>query len=172
LSAEAALAVGYAVFLVFMALGIDRLARHSHHRSGRYRTAGFTYDPAVDAWTCPEGEFLHRLDLDHSRGVVRYRARAAVCNACPAKDGCTDSDDGREIVRAVDPWPHSEVGRFHRGLSAVLLFLAAAICVVAIARNQGASDLAALATCLAVVLAILARMIPGALAPPPNAPGA
>lgn len=37
-----------------------------------------------------------------------------VCNACPSKHRCTDSDRGREIVRPLDPWPHSEAGRLHR----------------------------------------------------------
>ena len=172
MSAEAALAAGYAVFLVLAAFGVDRLARHTHARSGRYRTAGFTYDAAVDAWTCPEGEFLHRLELDRSRRAVRYRARAAVCNACPAKGDCTDSNQGREIVRPLDPWPHSEAGRFHRAVASVLLLLAAGVSAVAIARNTAPPDLVPLAACLGLALVALARMAPGALGAPPNAPGA
>ena len=57
---------------------------------------------------------------------MRYRAKAHVCNACPRKDACTDSDHGREIVRPLDPWPHSEAGRFHRGISLLLVVLGAA----------------------------------------------
>ena len=30
---------------------------------------------------------------------------------CPRKEACTDSVEGREVMRALDPWPHSEAGR-------------------------------------------------------------
>ncbi len=97
-SAEALLAAAYAALLAAGGLVLDRLARHTHERSGRFRTNGFSFRAELDAWECPEGEYLHRIDLDHTARVVRYRARAAVCNACPAKDGCTDSDEGREVT--------------------------------------------------------------------------
>ena len=42
----------------------------------------------------------------------------------PAQGGLHGLRRGREIVRAVDPWPHSEAGRFHRGLSLLLVVLA------------------------------------------------
>jgi hypothetical protein len=67
---------------------------------------------SVDTWVCPEGERLHRTETDLRMRLVRYRARAHICNACRLKDGCTDSDSGRAIARAIDPWPHSEAGRF------------------------------------------------------------
>src|SRR5215208_5575381 len=54
---EALLAVGYAVFLLGVALGLDLLARHSHVRSECYRTAGFAYHPTHDAWICPRTTF-------------------------------------------------------------------------------------------------------------------
>ena len=65
---------------------------------------------------------------------MRYRAKAHICNGCPLKDACTDSDSGREIVRPLDPWPHSEAGRFHRGLSLVLVGLSLLLLVVGRAR--------------------------------------
>jgi hypothetical protein len=108
---ESLLAAGYGVFLALSALGLDALARHTHSRAARYRTAGFTYLHSVDAWECPEEELLHRVETDHRLRLARYRARAHVCNACRLKDACTDSDEGREIARALDPWPHSEAGR-------------------------------------------------------------
>ena len=46
--------------------GWTLLARHSHRRSERYRTAGFTYLAQLDAWECPEGEQLHRVETDHA----------------------------------------------------------------------------------------------------------
>ncbi|MCU1609410.1 MAG: hypothetical protein JWM45_1326, partial [Pseudonocardiales bacterium] len=46
---EVILAAGYAVFLLGAAVALDRLARHAHKRSDRYRTAGFRYHPQHDA---------------------------------------------------------------------------------------------------------------------------
>jgi hypothetical protein len=156
-AAEVYLALGYAAFLVAAAGLLDLMARHSHARSERYRTAGFDYDPGLDAWTCPEGEYLHRIGLDHERRVAHYRAKADVCNACPAKGECTDSDTGRTIARALDPWPHSEAGRFHRGIALAMMGLAALILALEAVRNHQPGELALLAPALAAVVAIIAR---------------
>jgi hypothetical protein len=152
---ETALASGYALFLVVTALGIDALARHSHVRSDRFRTAGFTYHEHLDAWECPQGERLHRRHTDHERRLAGYRAPAKACNSCALKPSCTDSELGREIVRALDPWPHSEAGRFHRGVCLVLVGLAGLIVAVAAVRRHHDADLALLlVTALPLVLAI------------------
>lgn len=156
LHSETLLAAGYALFLVLAALGLDALARHSHRRSEQYRTLGFTYHENVDAWVCPEGERLHRIEADHGRRLVRYRARAHVCNACRLKDACTDSDSGREITRSMDPWPHSEAGRFHRGIAIVLAVLAVLVIGAGAALHQAPADLAVLgAAAVASALAAL-----------------
>ena len=110
--AEVVLAGAYALFLVAVAGGLDLMARMSHERSHRYRTATFQYHPHLDAWECPEGEQLPRVETDHQRRIARYRARAHVCNGCRVKDECTDSFEGREIALPIDPWPHSDDGRF------------------------------------------------------------
>ena len=148
---EVFLAAGYAAFLLCAAVGLDLLARHSHARSLRYRNAGFTYHPGHDAWICPEDQLLTRTETDHERRLIRYRARPQICNHCPAKDDCTDSKDGREVVRAMDPWPHSEAGRFHRGISLVIILIAALILAAEILRNHSPLDLALLAPGLATV---------------------
>ena len=124
---EVFLAAGYAVFLLGVALGLDLMAQRSHARSERYRTAGFTYHHTHDAWICPEEQVLARSETDHERRLVRYRGRPQICNHCPAKSDCTDSDEGREVVRPMDPWPHSEAGRFHRGISLAVALVAAPI---------------------------------------------
>ena len=150
MSAEALAAAGYALFLLAAAVALDLLARHSHRRSTRYRTAGFAYRPELDAWVCPEGQHLHRVEIDHERRLARYRGKARICNACPAKPDCTDSDEGREIARALDPWPHSEAGRFHRGISIVLVALSTVIVTAALVRNHSPADLAVLAPVVAL----------------------
>ena len=160
MSAEALLAAGYATALVVAALVLEWLSAHTHRRSLRYRTAGFEYREEIDVWICPEGEHLWPHEFDHGRRLVRYRAKAHVCNGCPVKDQCTDSDSGREIVRPVDPWPHSEAGRFHRVIALMLVVLAGLVLVVGLARNHEPFELAVLGGLLvltALVVRLLAR---------------
>jgi hypothetical protein len=148
---EVFLAAGYAAFLLCVALGLDFLARHSHARSERYRTAGFAYHSAHDAWICPEDQLLLRSEVDHDRRLIRYRGRPQICNHCPAKAECTDSEDGREVVRPIDPWPHSEAGRFHRGISLAVALVAAHILAAELVRNHAPAELAVLSAALVVV---------------------
>ena len=149
---------GYGVFLLVCAAAIEWLSAHTHRRSLRYRTAGFAYDAAHDHWQCPEGQHLWPHEFDHERRLVRYRAKAHICNGCPRKDACTDSNEGREIVRPLDPWPHSEAGRFHRGLSLMLVLLAVFVIVVGLARNHAATEAGAL-TALLVAALIVGRWL-------------
>jgi len=148
---EVFLAAGYAVFLLGVALGLDLMAQRSHARSERYRTAGFTYHHTHDAWICPEEQVLVRSETDHERRLVRYRGRPQICNHCPVKTDCTDSDEGREVVRAMDPWPHSEAGRFHRGISVVLALVAGLILAAETLRNHAPLELVVLGAALVVV---------------------
>jgi len=136
MSTEVALAAAYAGLLVTGAFVLEWLSAHTHRRSLRYRTAGFTYHEAQDHWECPEGQHLWPHELDHERRLVRYRAKAHICNGCPRKAACTDSDRGREIVRPLDPWPHSEAGRFHRTISLLMVALAALILVAEGVRHH------------------------------------
>ena len=154
MSPEAILAGGYAVFLLAAAMAIEWLSAHTHRRSLRYRTAGFTYHEQHDRWECPEGQHLWPHEFDRDRRLVRYRAKAHICNGCPLMAACTDSDDGREIVRPLDPWPHSEAGRFHRGLSLMLVVLALLVIVVGAARNHDAADTGGLLVLLVAALGI------------------
>jgi hypothetical protein len=141
MSPEVLLAAGYAGFLTLAAFGLEWLSAHTHRRTLRYRTAGFSYDETHDHWICPEGEQLWPHEY----------ARAHVCNACPSKSRCTDSDRGREIVRPVDPWPHSEAGRFHRVVALLLVGLAGLVLLVELARHHGAAETAALVGMLAAI---------------------
>jgi hypothetical protein len=133
---------------------LEWLSAHTHRRAMLWRTAGFEYDEHHDAWVCPEGEHLWPHAYERERRLVRYRARPQVCNACPMKSECTDSDQGREVVRSLDPWPHSEAGRFHRGISLVLVALALLVLGVAAARNREPAELALVAAVLVVCLLV------------------
>lgn len=154
MSAEVLLAAGYGAFLILTAAVIEWLSAHTNRRSLRYRTAGFRYDARHDHWQCPEGQHLWPHEFDAERRLVRYKAKAHVCNGCPRKDACTDSDSGREIVRPVDPWPHSEAGRFHRGLSLVLVTLAVFIVTVGLARHHEPGEAAVLIGLLAAATTV------------------
>jgi hypothetical protein len=159
LATESLLAAGYALFLVLVALGLDLLARHSHRRSELYRTAGFTYQPGLDAWECPEGEQLHRIETDMGLRLARYRARAHVCNACPRKQDCTDSETGRELTRSLDPWPHSEVGRFHRGIAVAIVCFGMLVLMAAFVLHHRAGDIAVLGTALLLATAVCGYLL-------------
>lgn len=167
---EVVLMAGYAVFLLAVSAGLDLLARHSHDRSERYRTAGFTYHHKSDAWICPEDQILTRSEVDHDRRLVRYRGRPQICNRCPSKTDCTDSDEGREVVRAIDPWPHSEAGRFHRGISLTVTLIAGLILAAEAIRNHAPFELVVLGPALAATFAVAWHMHKAFRASPANFP--
>lgn len=134
LHAETLLAAGYALLLVAIAAWLEWMGRHSHRRAGRYHSGGFQYHQPSDHWECPEGTRLDRAEIDNQMRVIRYRAPARTCNACAIKANCTDSDQGREIAVSLDPFLSSAMGRFHRGMSLVLVTLAAVILAVELVR--------------------------------------
>jgi hypothetical protein len=155
---EVMLAAGYAVFLVVVALVLERLARHSHQRSEQFQVAGFKYHKEPDHWECPMGELLTRQEIDRHRRVVRYQAPSRVCNNCHIKENCTDSDTGREIERHFDSWLQSELRRFHRGISLALMLLAVLILAIEMVRHNRLEALLVLAGLLAPIGAIGLRL--------------
>lgn len=116
-STSAWLACAYALALLVFAYGIDRLARRASRTSRMSATSGFVFHEDHDAWLCPEDQWLWPTTFDPDNRVMRYRASPSICNSCPVKPTCTTSSAGREVVRAVDPWPASEAARFHRGVA-------------------------------------------------------
>ncbi len=72
-----------------------------------YHKDRFIYDPATDTFTCPQGQTLRFSGQDRRRDgapiVRRYRARKAVCDACPVRAACTTSTTrGRAVTRSPD----------------------------------------------------------------------
>ncbi|MGH7993015.1 MAG: hypothetical protein ACREDQ_05830 [Limisphaerales bacterium] len=133
---EVMLAAGYALLLVGVAGVLEYLARHSHRRSEHYRNSGFVYKRKLDAWECPTGHHLTRVETDFERKVARYRAPAHKCNVCHCKKDCTDSDHGRELESRLDAWVQSELRRFHRGISLALFLLATIILAAEMMRHH------------------------------------
>jgi hypothetical protein len=116
--------VGYGTALLLVAYLIDLMAKRAHTRMQEDRAGGFVYHKSHDAWLCPEDQWLFPRSFDPENRVMRYRGLPLVCNSCPVKDSCTESDDGREMQREVDPWPASESARFHRGIACAVSVLA------------------------------------------------
>ena len=116
-STDVLLICGYSVFLLAVAYGFDVMARRVAVRARQWRTGSFRYHADHDAWICPQDQWLWPTSYDPDQRIVRYRAKPAVCNACPVKHSCTTSPHGREVTREIDPWPYSEAGRFHRGIA-------------------------------------------------------
>lgn len=172
LSAEVGLIAGYAVALLGVAVGLDWLGKHTAERADRFRTAGFRYHPAHDAWVCPRDEMLWPSAYDSELHLVRYRAKPSVCNACPVKSSCTSSAHGREITRPLAPWPHSEAGRFHRGLALVLVGLAAMLALATAVQHRDAWSLALLGLVLVAAAGVGYRLSAHFRAAPVNFPGA
>lgn len=144
------LTCGYTAFLLLAAYGLDLMARRASRRAADWRTGSFTYHEDHDAWVCPEDQWLWPQSFDPSQRVMRYRASPTVCNSCPVKDTCTTSDSGREISRNIDPWPHSEAGRFHRGMACSVAVLAI---VLPLATTIGSSPVGSVVLATAAVLA-------------------
>ena len=137
-------ACGYAIFLAGVAAMLELLARHSHNRSKKMRTAGFAYHADLDVWRCPNGKHLYRAESTPESAVVVYRASPHDCKLCPIRSRCTDSDEGRTIQVQPNSWIESELRKFHRGLSLVLLLLADLILAVTlITKNRFDDELVA-----------------------------
>ena len=165
---EVALALGYALFLGAVAFVLELLARQSHKRSKSYANSGFVFFKDMDLWECPAGRQLTRSDADHRRNVVYYRAPAAACNSCSLKNNCNDSNEGRLIEHRLDSWIESGLHRFHRGLSLVLLFLAALILAVEAMRFSAPRDLLALVSLLVPATIVLTKLCASLGADPPG----
>jgi len=143
---------GYAAFLVLVAHAFDLSARRVARRSQAWRTGSFRYHPDHDAWICPEDQWLWPVSFDVHQRTMRYRANPVVCNSCPVKDTCTTSDGGREIEREVDPWPHSEAGRFHRGIACCMTVLAFVLLLAMVPSRNEPIDVVVLLVVMSLVV--------------------
>jgi hypothetical protein len=85
--------------------------------SPSYHNAAFTYDGEHDVYRCPQGQMLKREWTDEAGERTIYRARAAACNACPVKNECTRSKQGRMISRS-DHAEYLDRVRGYRGTAA------------------------------------------------------
>ena len=80
------------------------------HKTDYYGPARFTYDAV---YVCPEGTPLSPYRRSYVQGRVQYRAKAAICNACPVKAACTASDAGRVVHRSFHADALDRVRGYH-----------------------------------------------------------
>lgn len=65
-----------------------------------YPPSQFEYDEERDRYICPQGHSVSYWYCRSTELAFVYRADADICNACPVKANCTDSDSGRHIFRS------------------------------------------------------------------------
>jgi hypothetical protein len=153
-SLEIFLVCGYAGLLIGVAWLLDVLGQRSARRSRQWKETNFVFHEDNGAWKCHEDHWLWPASFDPEKRVIRYRGQHEICGRCPVKDACAPGVDAREITAPVDPWPYSEAGMFHRGMS--LCILAAAFVLPAamlIAARSVAEYVTLTATLVVVALA-------------------
>ena len=154
---ECVLVLAYAASLAFIAFLLEWVASYTHRRSVTMSTAGFTYHSDRDVWQCPKDQHLFPIFSDSAKGKVIYRAPAAVCNACPSKAACTDSNHGREVHRNLTDL-ESGMKRFHRAVSVTLLLLASTALSAELLRASGSIPRLVLASTLTLFLGLIGRL--------------
>jgi hypothetical protein len=120
------LLLGYVVILWLGGWALESVARAHFHRAQRYAHNGFTYDTELDRYECPQGELLTLHTFDDRNKQAIYKAPASSCNECPLKAFCTPHDEGRNVYRSLAEFHETDVGRFHRRLSLLILAVALA----------------------------------------------
>jgi transposase len=93
-------------------------------KQGRFGIKDFTYDNTADAYHCPAGQLLHRMEGSwentSGRTEIRYASRKKICRTCQLRAKCLTPKASR---RTIGRWEHEAVLERHRE------------------RMQGASDL-------------------------------
>ncbi|GAA6525054.1 hypothetical protein [Intrasporangium sp. DVR] len=143
---------GYSAVLLVVAWLFDRMGARSAERSARWRTGNFIYHEDQDAWKCHQDQWLWPASFDPDKRVIRYEGQHAICGRCPVKDDCSPTPGPRELTRQLDPWPHSEAGRFHRGLSLVVAAVAVFMPTAMLLGAHGPGDVIVLVTTVLVGL--------------------
>jgi hypothetical protein len=154
LDLELALLLAYVIILWVGGWVLEFLARAHYHRARRYAHAGFTYDTELDRYECPQGELLTLHTFDDRNKLAIYKAPASSCNDCALKAFCTPHDDGRRVYRSLAAFHETDLGRFHRLLSLLILAIALAFSAGGLLAwwNKPGEGLVVIALCVSIVL--------------------
>jgi hypothetical protein len=165
-----ALLLAYVVILWVGGWALEFLARAHFRRARRYAHSGFTYNTELDRYECPQGSLLTLHALDDRNRLAIYKAPASSCNKCALKAFCTPHDEGRRVYRSLAEFHETDVGRFHRLMSLIILAVALAFSAGGLLAwwNKPGEWLLVVASCVSIVLIWLdAREVqeaPGGLA--------
>src|SRR5262245_45865338 len=102
----------------------------------------------MQVYRCPEGAYLSLHSVQHDSRFAVYRAPPATCKQCRLKARCTPSAEGRIIFRSLAAWAETNVGLFHRRISAIMVAAAIVVCVAGLRRWAGQAGSAWLAGAL------------------------
>lgn len=152
ISLAAWLFAGYGAALVGIGWIMDLVANRAHKKQADIKRGNFVYHESHDAWLCPEDQWLWPTSYDPDNRIMRYRGNPSICNACPVKDTCTTSNHGRQMVRELDPWPHSETGLFHRGVALAVAAMGVFLTIVAMFVFHTPAELVMLGTVTVVLI--------------------
>jgi hypothetical protein len=149
-----ALLLGYVVILWVGGWALELVARAHFRRAQRYAHNGFAYDTELDRYECPQGELLTLDTFDDRNKLAIYKAPASSCNACVLKAFCTPHDEGRHVYRSLAEFHETDIGRFHRLLSLLILAVALAFSAGGLLawRNKPGEWLLLIASCVSIVL--------------------
>jgi hypothetical protein len=160
------LILGYVAVVLAGARLSEKLARVHFERARRYAEHGFEYDADADHYSCPQGERLALHLVEEESRLAVYRAPASSCNGCPLKASCTPHDEGRHLYRPLAEWAETDIGRFHRRLSLLMIGIGVIFSLGALARWMGQPGTGMLLAALTVSLASVTRDVWAAWAGP------
>jgi hypothetical protein len=134
---------------------VEAVARAHFARALRYGQQGFEYVEAHDVYRCPQGEYLsiHSVQADGRFAV--YKAPPASCRDCRFKARCAPSDEGRLVFRSLAAWAETNVGLFHRRISAIMFAAAVVICAAGLRHWAGQPGSGWLAGALLIAIALI-----------------
>jgi transposase len=70
---------------------------------GLYTKETFTYSAEQDTYRCPAGQLLsYSTQTEQNGRILRYYANWSACAACPLRERCTESKQGRRIMRTPE----------------------------------------------------------------------
>jgi hypothetical protein len=156
---EVWLILGYVAVVLAGARLSEALARAHFERARRYAEQGFEYDADADHYRCPQGERLALHLVQPEARLAVYRAPASSCNGCPRKGSCTPHDEGRHLYRPLAAWAETDIGRFHRWLSLLMVGIGVLFCLGALAHWVGQPGTGLVLAVLAAGVAAGAREV-------------
>jgi transposase len=71
--------------------------RRPNHLDGYFYKREYAYDPARDAYVCPNGQFLPYRTTNRM-GYREYHSDARQCRDCPTRSQCTQSANATKVV--------------------------------------------------------------------------